>query len=93
MTFLSPLDLLYVPDQEQDVIRCLVRHPQLSAQEIASRTKIPLKEIAVLLVEMVKKAQLNKLTKGTEDVFFVKIGEKRRKPAPRTDSLLDSLFG
>lgn len=92
MTFLSPLDLLQIPDQKQDIIRCLVRHPQLSAQEIASKTKIPLKEIKGLLSEMVQKAQLSKLTKGNEDVFLVRLGDKKA-PAPRSSSLLDSLFG
>ena len=94
MSFLSPLDLLQVSDREQDIIRCLVRQPQLTAQEISSRTKIPLKEIKELLMNMVKKAQISKLSKDNEDVFQVFIGEREKKQKPSTGtSLLDSLFG
>lgn len=94
MSFLSPLDLLQVPDREQDIIRCLIRHPQLTAQEIASRTQIPLKEIKELLLKMVTQAHLSKSTKGNEDVFQVFIGERNKKPTTSSgNSLLDSLFG
>lgn len=92
MAFLSPLDLLQVPDQEQDIIRCLVRRPQLSAQEIASHTKIPLNEIKTLLLKMVKNAQIDKSEKENKEVFIAKIGGKEKKPASKGDSLLDSLF-
>lgn len=96
MALLSPLDLLQVSDREQDVIRCLVRYPQLTAQEISSRTQIPLKEIGELLLHMVKETQLSKLTKDDRDVFQVSIGESNKKNTARSNSgnnLLDSLFG
>lgn len=96
MALLSPLDLLQIPDKEQDVIRCLVRQPQLTAQEIASRTQIPLHELKELLLLMVKKAQLHKTTKDNEDVFHVSIGGDEKKSKVNgnaSKSLLDSLFG
>lgn len=93
MAFLSPLDLLQVPDQEQDIIRCLVRRPQLSAQEISSQTKIPLNQIKKILLQMVKESQISRERKGDQDVFLVEIGNKERKQKSKGDSLLDSLFG
>lgn len=96
MSLLSPLDLLQVPEREQDVIRCLVRQPLLTAQEISCQTQIPLKEIKELLLKMVKKAQLSKMNRENEDVFQVTIGKNEKKAvsnSPSGKSLLDSLFG
>ena len=94
MSLLNALDLLQIPGKEQDVIRCLVRHPQLTAQETSSRTQIPLREIKELLLKMVTKEQISKLTKDNEDVFQVFIGARETKQSPATGSgLLDSLFG
>lgn len=73
MSYLSPLDLLTVSDNEQDIIRCLVRRPELTMQEIAELTKIPLDESEHLLDIMVQNARL---IRNDEDRFRVALGKK-----------------
>lgn len=89
MSLFSPLDLLTIPNHEQDVIRCLVRRPCLTAVEIAKFTKIPLAELDGLLSTMVKEARL---VLDDQEKFRVLLG---KEPKPKSDrpSLLDSLFG
>jgi hypothetical protein len=91
MTFLSPLDLLTVPDNEQDVIRCLSRRPNLTIQEIEKFTKIPLEELERLLNRMVHTARL---IRDEEDKFQVLYGNTGKPKQQRAgNGLLDSLFG
>jgi hypothetical protein len=90
MSFMSPLDLLTVSSHEQDVIRCLVRRPSLSLQEIAGFTKIPLKELDTLLSRMVQEARL---TRDDQSRFEVSLGDKKRQKTERGGAgLLDALF-
>lgn len=90
MSFVSPLDLLTVSDSEQDVIRCLVRRPQLTAVEIARFTKIPLKELNTLLEEMVRDARLSR---DGDSKFEVKLGREKPAKSERTSGgLLSALF-
>ena len=91
MAFLSPLDLLTVSENEQDIIRCLVRHPRLTSCEIAKITKIPLEELDRLLKVMVKNAHL---TQDDQNKFQVLIGQdKKQKSSQNGSGLLDTLFG
>jgi len=91
MSSLSPLDLLTVPDSEQDIIRCLVRRPELTMSEIAKFTKIPLDELERLLNSMVQNARL---IRDDEDKFHVLYGKGNKSKQDQNGSgLLDSLFG
>jgi hypothetical protein len=83
------LDLLAVSSNEQDVIRCLVRRPCLTAVEIAKFTKIPMAELEELLNTMVREARL---ILDDQDKFQVLL-KKDFKQKPDRPSLLDSLFG
>ena len=49
MSLLSPLDLLSVSNNEQTILRCLTRRPNLTAKEIGKFTKIPLDQLETLL--------------------------------------------
>ena len=89
MSLLSPLDLLTVSSHEQDVIRCLVRRPLLTAVEIAQFTKIPLTELEGLLKTMVQETHL---ILDDQNKFRVLLGKEKKKKAERS-GLLDSLFG
>lgn len=89
MSVLSPLDLLTVSNHEQDVIRCLVRRPRLTAVEIAKFTKIPMTELEGLLNTMVKEARL---ILDDQNKFQVLLGKENKQKADRS-GLLDSLFG
>ena len=89
MSLLSPLDLLTVSSHEQDVIRCLVRRPRLTAVEIAKFTKIPLAELDGLLTSMVQQSHL---MLDDQDKFQVMLGKESR-PKTERPGLLDSLFG
>lgn len=88
MSLLSPLDLLTVTSHEQDVIRCLVRRPRLTAVEIARFTKIPMADLEALLTTMVQEARL---MLDDQNKFQVLLGKENRPKAERP-SLLDSLF-
>ena len=91
MSFLSPLDLLAVPSNEQDVIRCLSRRPDLTKKEIASFTKIPLDELDSLLEGMLRSARL---TQDDKNRFQVSYSKNRTSPQRGAKTgLLDSLFG
>lgn len=89
MSLLSPLDLLTVSCDEQDVIRCLVRRPHLTAVEIAKYTRIPMAELDALLSTMV---QQTRLVLDDQNKFQVLLGKETRQRTDRT-GLLDSLFG
>lgn len=92
MSVLSPLDLLSVPAVEQDIIRCLVRQPKLTAEEIAGRTKIPLEELANLLKQMVGDARLVQQVDAGQTLFRVAIS-RSQSPERGANALLDNLFG
>lgn len=89
MSLFSPLDLLTVSSHEQDVIRCLVRRPHLTAVEIAKFTQIPMAELEGLLNRMVEEARL---VLDDQNKFQVLLN-KGKKQKPEKPSLLDSLFG
>ena len=90
MSFLSPLDLLSVPGNEQDVIRCLSRRPDLTIHEISNFTKIPLEELERLLKRMVQNARL---TRDKENKFQVSYGKSGSNKQTRSgNGLLESLF-
>jgi hypothetical protein len=94
MASLSPLDLLSLPSTQQDVIRCLVRRPQLTAAEIARWTEIPLGELKELLNQMVREARLTQQMSDGEPIFDVSLGRPaQRKQDGPASNLLDSLFG
>jgi predicted transcriptional regulator len=91
MTFLSPLDLLAVTDTEQDILRCLIRQPHLTAAEIAQRTKLPLTETRNLLNQLIKNSYLAQESKNGQPVYFVPLRQdKKRKRSSK--NLLDTLF-
>ncbi len=88
MAMLSPLDLLTVTNTEQDVIRCLIRKPQLTLQEIAGLTRIPVDELEGVVYKMVKESRLNIDSDRKYQV------QMQGKPKPKRSSvgLLDTLF-
>jgi DNA-binding MarR family transcriptional regulator len=88
MTLMSPLDLLTVSSQEQDVIRCLVRQPRLTLSEIAGYTRIPLDELEGLLKRMVRESRLNEDGESKFQVLIHNHPSRRERGA----GLLESLF-
>lgn len=94
MSFVSPLDMLTVTSAEQDVIRCLVRRPHLTASEISAYTKIPLKELDELLPRMVSDSRLVENLRENVSRFNVPFGKEKQadKSGQKGESLLDRLF-
>lgn len=90
---LSPLDLLTFYDSEQDVIRCLIRRPKLTAVEISKFTKIPLNELESVLNKLVKGARLSTDTADGNQIFSVAYAKGTNHKKAGGPSLLDSLFG
>lgn len=95
MAFVSPLDLLTVTSDEQDVIRCLVRRPQLTALEISDLTKIPLKELEAVLKQMVSDSRVVQLTRSETVCFEVSFSQSNgsgQNSGKKGSSVLDMLF-
>lgn len=88
MSLLSPLDLLTVSNHEQDVIRCLIRRPRLTLQEIAGFTKIPMDKLEEIVSAMVQESRLNQ----DSDSKFQVLLNGRNTRRERATGLLDSLF-
>jgi CRP-like cAMP-binding protein len=74
MALLSALDLLLMPDAEQQVLRCLSRQPHLTVSEIANATDIPLEELEEVLGRMADEGRLVEQLKDNERVFSVRFG-------------------
>ncbi len=95
MSFVSPLDLLTVSSNEQDIIRCLVRKPQLTALEISGLTKIPLKELEALLKQMVSESRVVQVTQNETVCFEVSFSKSKasgKNGTKKGSSILDALF-
>lgn len=95
MALVSPLDLLTVTDNEQDVIRCLVRRPRITALEISGFTKIPLMELETLLKQMVSDSRVVQLTLNEAVCFEVSFSENKgseKNSGKKGSSVLDMLF-
>jgi hypothetical protein len=93
MSFLVPLDLLSVSTVEQDIIRCLIRKPYLTALEIANLTKIPLDELEALLRQMVGDSHLAQQDKDGRHTFMVAFGRENGAKRERAgNNLLGALF-
>lgn len=93
---LSPLDLLTFYDSEQDVIRCLIRRPRLTAREISTFTKIPLTELESILNRLVKGSKLTEEADNDKQIFSIAYANGTTQPSQPTtkgNSLLDTLFG
>ncbi|MBK8989868.1 MAG: hypothetical protein IPM39_28035 [Chloroflexi bacterium] len=89
MTFMSPLDLLTVSNHEQDVIRCLIRRPRLTLQEIAGFTKIPVDKLEGIVNSMVQESRLDK---DGDSKFQVLLNNRGAKQERAGSGLLESLF-
>jgi hypothetical protein len=81
---------LTVPALEQDIIRCLIRTPLLTAQQIAGRLRQPLTEIENTLRSMEGNERLTRSESSGETQFQVPLKNDRSR---RSTNLLDSLFG
>ena len=89
---LSPIDMLSLYESDQDVIRCLIRRPQLTAAEISRITKIPISEINDVLGRLLQKSRVAKGSRNGNEIFSVQYESKKRAARGAT-TLLDSLFG
>lgn len=95
MSFVSPLDLLTVTGSEQDVIRCLVRRPLLTALEISGFTKIPLKELETLLEQMISDSRVIQHSRNETICFEVAFNQSKgsgNNNSKKGSSVLDMLF-
>lgn len=90
MTYLSPIDMLTMSSIEQDVIRCLIKNPKLTASEIADVVKVAITELEVVLRDMVSDERLVEEAINGQQAFAVRF---KRDPKPTTSSLLTDLFG
>jgi hypothetical protein len=88
MAMLSPLDLLTVTNTEQDIIRCLIRKPCLTLQEIAGLTRIPVDELESVVYKLVRESRLNV---DSDRKYQVQM-QSKPKHERSSSGLLDTLF-
>lgn len=91
MANISALDLLTVPAMEQDILRCLIRTPEMTAKQIAKRLRRPLTEVEGTLREMEGQSRLTSVEESGQLIFKVPLTSNRTQK--RSTNLLDSLFG
>ena len=84
MASLSALDLLSMPDNEQLILRCLNKQPQLTVLEIAAVTRLPIEELEIALEQMVGRAQLVEQLRDGKRTFSVRFS---RQPARQVRNL------
>lgn len=72
MSHFSPLDMLFMPPDEQAVLRCLNRQPRLSFSKIADSTRIPPQRLEELLENMISDGHLVEQYKDGQRTFSVR---------------------
>ncbi|MCP5098341.1 MAG: TrmB family transcriptional regulator [Chloroflexi bacterium] len=58
MSALSSLDLVFMSDLEQQVIRCLNEYPNIAALEVAKIIKVPEKDVRRILQRLMDMAKV-----------------------------------
>lgn len=90
MAGFSPTELLNLTEEEQAIVRCLTRSPQLTEGEIAAQLQIPPRRLVEVLEQMVRATQLDKNYDAGEPTFSVHF---RREIRPqRSKSSVFDLF-
>lgn len=87
--FASPLDLLTNSADEQTIIRCLIRTPRISREELATQTKIPLNQLETLLDKLLVNTKVVQHGQNGHATFSAQFAPAQRT---NTSGLLDSLF-
>lgn len=80
MASFSALDLLSMPDYEQQVLRCLSRHPQLTLAEISTATRLSAKELEVTVERLVREARLNEQWHDGQRTFSIHFSREASRP-------------
>lgn len=86
---LSPLDLLFANDDEQQIISCLTKRPQLTAAEIAERARLPLDSVERCVDQLVGEEKLVEQFRDGRRVISVRYGSN---PASRIRNLPPDLL-
>jgi predicted HTH transcriptional regulator len=68
---LSPLDLLFMSDLEQQTIRYLNEYPNSTAVEIATIIQVAESELACILKQLVKQAKIVKHGRNGQSTYIV----------------------
>ena len=86
---MTPLDALFLDENEQLVVSCVTRRPRSPVSIIASLTGIALDELERLIRRLVREAQLIEERIAGQHVYSVRYG--RVKEGPRNMPTLDWL--
>ena len=89
MASFSALDLLSMPDSEQQILRCLSQHPQLTIVEISAITKLSVKDLETTLDRLVHESRLNEQLRDGQRAFSVHFSREMRRPV---HNLLDDFL-
>lgn len=78
MSSLAPLDLLSISPDEQTILRCLTKHPQLTVFDLAARAQLPLAEVEALLGSLRQQSRIVEQLRGGQRVFSTRFQFRRR---------------
>lgn len=86
MTTLSPLDLLFMSDIEQRIIRCLNEYPKITGDELAKIIKISEQEVVRILNQLIEQEKVvlcRKKGKKTYAVNYRSLTDSRIRNLPQ----------
>lgn len=91
MPHLSPLDLLYLSDTEQTIVRYLNRNPSSTIGDLARATCVPLEELETVIRQMISAARLTERLEEGKRVLHVQYRRDSGRTRSRSSSMLDLL--
>lgn len=78
MSSLAPLDLLSISPDEQTILRCLTKHPQLTVFDLAAHAGLPLPEVETLVGSLRQQSRIVEQLRGGQRVFSTRFAFRRR---------------
>lgn len=78
MAAISPIELLSVSSDEQIILRCLTRHPQLTIFELAAQARMELTEVEKVLNGLLRQDRIVEQLRRGKRVFSARFQFKRR---------------
>jgi CRP-like cAMP-binding protein len=84
MAFLSPIDLLSMSSAEQTILRCLTKHPQLTAPELTVQARMAPGEVEEVLGRLLRRARVVEQLRDGKRVFSTRFqfGQKSVRNMP-----------
>ncbi len=90
MSSLSPFDLLSLSPIEQNVLRCLTKHPQITVIDTAVKTQLPLTDVEAVLHTLLDQARIVEQLQQGERVFSTRFEFQHKRVRNMPDEILNA---